>query len=321
MGAWLALGLVLAWRLHHPFLQGLRALRTWSVSRPGFGEGPPRWALPMLVIGFAGMLLFGIVAGMSGWLVVLFFGIFLLLSLGVARVRAEFAPVHMLYYTQPEWMLANLLGVNALGRRNLTALTSFYWLNRVQIHNPAPFQLEALQLSDRTGLAGRSAAELLLVGGVVATLVVFGGYLHFAYRDGAEEKFAAFHARWSGPESFGRLETWLTAGTSGRQSVHEAIGVFLGVGIIAVLFALRRTLAWCPFHPAGYALAMDIAMTWYWFPFALAWAIKLPVIRYLGIRGYRKSEAAAMGLIAGDFLIRAFFAGVSPLFGTVIGTW
>lgn len=316
MGAWLALGCFLIWGLREPLISRMRSLRHSSVLTA------PRqsvWPLLILCIGIAGIIAFSQAVGMSGWVALLFFGIYLLLSVNVARIRAEFAPVHMLWYTHPATTLNNLFGASVLGKQNLASLTSFYWLVRVQLANPTPLGQEGLILGERKGLSTSKVIWILLGVGLFAIMATFLGYLTIAYRDGAQAKFALTY--WIGVESFGHLETWRTIGTVPGERINEITGLSIGAGIMCLLFTLRRRLAWFPFHPAGYALAMDAAMTWYWFPFFIAWIIKFPILRYLGISSYRKTEALALGLIVGDFLARSIVALISISINVSLPTW
>lgn len=70
-----------------------------------------------------------------------------------------------------------------------------------------------------------------------------------------------------------------------------------GVGLVEaiVLVQLRNRWAWWPFHPA--ALAFPVRR--YGFSLLVVWAVKLLVIRYGGVRLYRRSLPLWYGFIVG----------------------
>ena len=70
--------------------------------------------------------------------------------------------------------------------------------------------------------------------------------------------------------------------------------------------ARQRLLPW-PFHPIGYALANTQSMDYMWMPFLIAWALKRLVLRYGGMRLYRRSLPFFLGLILGDYAVPALW--------------
>ena len=59
--------------------------------------------------------------------------------------------------------------------------------------------------------------------------------------------------------------------------------------------------------PVGYALANTPTMASTWMPFLIAWLCKALVLRYGGMRLYRRSLPFFLGLILGDFLNGGFW--------------
>ena len=68
-----------------------------------------------------------------------------------------------------------------------------------------------------------------------------------------------------------------------------------------------------PLHPAGYALAMNFGVDYYWFGLLLALIVKVAVQRYSGLRGYEKLRMAAFGIILGEFVAEGIWGGYSML--------
>ena len=84
--------------------------------------------------------------------------------------------------------------------------------------------------------------------------------------------------------------------------------IFLGMGIVFLLDFARFRAPWFPLHPAGYALAMNFGVDYYWFGLLAAFVVKGAVQRYSGLRGYRKLHAVALGVILGEFTVETVWA-------------
>jgi hypothetical protein len=78
---------------------------------------------------------------------------------------------------------------------------------------------------------------------------------------------------------------------------------FFGIGtaVTTFLIIMRHLYWWWPLHPIGYALAFSWNLMAYWLSILAAWAIKFPLMRYAGVRSYRKARPFFLGLILGEF--------------------
>ncbi len=56
-------------------------------------------------------------------------------------------------------------------------------------------------------------------------------------------------------------------------------------------------------------------MYWLWCPFMVAWFVKVLIIRYGGIKGYRTALPFFLGLVLGDYIASSLWA----LAGSVLG--
>ncbi|MHB1458332.1 MAG: DUF6784 domain-containing protein [Armatimonadota bacterium] len=70
---------------------------------------------------------------------------------------------------------------------------------------------------------------------------------------------------------------------------------------IVFLLAFARTI-WFgfPLHPIGYAFACAYSMEYIWNIVLLCWFVKFLVLRYGGLRMYRRSMPFFFGLVIGD---------------------
>lgn len=60
---------------------------------------------------------------------------------------------------------------------------------------------------------------------------------------------------------------------------------------------------WWPLHPLGYVVTQgDWGIKYLWFSVFLSFFIKRQVMRYGGVKAYRRARPLFMGLILGDFI-------------------
>ena len=258
-----------------------------------------RWAFVGLAGGLAGLVAFSMALGLSWWLAVLFFLIYLALALAITRMRAELGtPVHDLHFTGPDWALTDVLGTQGMAPGGLAAFSLFFWFNRAYRCHPMPFQLEAFKMAEQTG-AKRSGAgnemrgwfwALLLAGGF-GMLCAFWALLHNDYLYGI---------KWYDTSGWDRYAGWLKAPKPPNTSAALAIvGGFL---FAAFLQAMRVRFFWWPFHPLAYAVSGSWEMNLLWLPLFIAWLTKVLLLRYGGMRTYSGALPFFYGLILGQFI-------------------
>ena len=96
-----------------------------------------------IVIGLVYLIGFAYNMGLTTWIATLFFLIYLFLSVGITRMRAESgARAHDLHIMGADHTLAAFLGTRFSGRQNLTAITFFFFFNRAHRSHVMPHQFE-----------------------------------------------------------------------------------------------------------------------------------------------------------------------------------
>jgi hypothetical protein len=87
-------------------------------------------------------------------------------------------------------------------------------------------------------------------------------------------------------------------------------------GVLTVLLAvLRARLVWWPIGPIGLAMASTYAMDRIYFSVFLGWLVKALIVRFGGLRLYRKAVPFFLGLLLGEGL----FDGLAALWGLCFG--
>ena len=237
--------------------------------------------------------------GLSLWVVVAFFLLFLMMCIAMARIRAESGvPEHIMHVVSPQDSLVGLLGTRSFGPRNLSGLSLFVWFSYRKRNYLMPHQLEGFKIAEQTGFSSRPVFWFLILAtgmGILSAFIIFPQVL---YRYGAEARAGGMRA--VGWDSFNRLSDWLQ-----HPRTPDWIGngfLLLGLLLTFVLTFLRRTLLWWPFHPAGYALATSRCIDDYWFTIVFASTLKWVILRSGGARAYRQSLPFFLGLIVGDYI-------------------
>lgn len=289
--------------------------KAWRSSQRGVGEPiAMRTAIVGVLAGMLFLIIFAIRGGMSIWVASAFFVLYFILSIGISRIRAELgAPVHDLHFMGPERILVLTAGTRALGKRNLTLLSLFYWFNRAYRCHPMPHQLEGFKLAHHEHFQARKMFFVLLVGGVLGAISVWWILLHAFYKDGGSRGIASYAVGAFGREPFARLETWLIYPT--QTDIPALVAIFIGLGSTLSLLLLRTRFVWWSLHPLGYALADDYAMNWIWSSMFVGWLLKMLILRIGSIRTYKSTLPLFLGFIMGEFSAGCFWSIISLITG------
>ncbi len=310
IGAWYAFGLAL--------LYGLRG-HLAKVARTAFSrerttdQNEPlsyRVALVGLLAGCAVFVVFWYVAGMNIlWVLVVLFT-YLLLAMSITRARAEAGGQHTVWDLEP-MRLARLFDSRMIGPTTLATAAISHWYWRLNRSHVMPSQLEMMKLAQDHGMKLRSLVLPMLVAFALATACGMWACLHIFYTEGASAKCQGF-ALWTGVETFDWLNTSVTSGFRAELGRWWAIG---GSALFVVFLAWMRTrFAGFPLHPLGYCIGPGLL--WLWCPFFVAWLCKFVILRYGGLRLYRRTLPFFLGLVLGDYTMGAIWSLIG-VFGNV----
>ncbi len=94
--------------------------------------------------------------------------------------------------------------------------------------------------------------------------------------------------------------------------------LFLGAGggVMFFLMYMGTRFPWWPLHYVGFPIADTWAMAHIWFTVFIAWVLKINVLRYWGIKGYRTLIPLLMGFVLGQ----VFGAGIWIIVDFITGT-
>jgi hypothetical protein len=254
-----------------------------------------------VILGGLALVGFAVFAGMRPLTAILYLGILFVIVLTVARVRAELGlPTFELFLSGPDQVLQRVGGVRAWNRHELTAMSLFFWLTRTHRQFPMLAQVDALRIGRRTQMPLRGLAFVLMLASAVGIIAAFWAMLHVTYQIGYDS------ARFRGPAiwAFG-LEPWVQLThnlTDPAKRDIGAIGAYLfGAAFAVFLGAMRAGFLWWPFHPIGYMVSGSFGVFRLWLPIFVTWLIKGTLLRYGGLRAYRRALPFFIGLVLGEF--------------------
>lgn len=295
LGAYLGILVIALWlaRKH------LRAVFQVIVgSRRGTDDStePMRYRTAALgtVLGIVFLVGFCYRAGMSMSFVLAFFVIYFLIIFAFTRMRAELGPpAHGIPHFGPFQLIVSIVGSRRIPVQTLVASAPHWTHTKGFQSQPMPAYMESFKLADRSGLNTRNLWKVCLLATFVSVIVTFWAFLDLSYKWGGP-------GAWRGNLAYNVIERLLKqpVGTDGASLMSTAFGCIFVLGGTV----LRLRFLWWPLHPIAYPLAGYQFFAHLWFPFLVSWLIKAPLLKYGGIRAYRKSLPLFLGFILGDFV-------------------
>ncbi|MXV73716.1 hypothetical protein F4Z99_05485, partial [Candidatus Poribacteria bacterium] len=308
-GALLALLAIACWHARKHFASVLR-----QVVHPNRRESQTEalsYRSAVITLGICLLLLavFCIRGGMSLWAFAIYIGIYLMIVVGLTRMRAELGPpIHAIGYLTPQYMMISLLGTRRLRPGNLTMLSLMNWLSGASYASfrthPMPDQLEAFKLAERTGIRNRTMFAVLVIASLVGILSSLILYPYAIYSEGVAAGSEQIHA--GGADTYNFLSSWLVNPKPTDWLATSVLGLAFA-GNLGIMF-LRSRFVWCPLHPAGYVIGVAPGTTdVIWFPLLLAMITKWLILKHGGINAYRKAVPFFIGLVLGEALMGCFW--------------
>jgi len=263
-----------------------------------------------LIIGFAGIIIWLAIAGMSPWLAASVMGIYLFFiavvmsravnEAGLIITETSFLPTHLIQFVAP---------VSSWGAENttLTALVNTAFARDMRGVLLSPL-MDIQRMAGDVKLKRSALLGPFIAAGTVSFVVAAVVFLYVSYKLGNVSLYAYPDADAS--NMYGRAASAIR-GLDVRLDSSAGWGVVLGFVATTVMVRLRAILPWFPFNPLGYAMAPTWTMIVLWFPCLIAWLIKVPVMRYGGLKAYRRLRPFMLGMILGEFTMAMVWAVLS----------
>jgi len=262
------------------------------------------------ICGLAFLFVFSKQVGMTYTIIPFFFLIYFIIAIMITRIRAELGfLVHWLHIASPHYTLVSFLGTRRLGASNLTAFTMFRFFNRGYRSHPMPHQLEGFKLASLSGINLRRMSIGIMLSAVATAVLTFWIMLHLFYKYGADSGYFDVWATGLGREAFNQLQNWINYPTS--TNLFDLMAIFGGAAFGLLIMSVRTRLFWWPLHPLPYAMAGSWGMFNLWCPLFVAFLAKWTILKFGGLRSYRKAVPLFLGLALGDYAIGSILSILS----------
>lgn len=321
-GAFIALFFALLWvgRSHlGKLLRGAVGLSRGEDEREPMSSRLMVWGT---LVGFALILLWASQMKMALWLAAAYFGLLLGWAVVYARIRAEAGVASMwaFPFDQHPQLITAAVGsrglVNGSDASNMVMLSLFGWFSRGYFPSLTGYIIENEKLAEETGVPPRQVPWLMLMAFAVGML---GGYfvtLHSYYSVGANVLHGGTSS--GGYNVRSAMAVWNGAAAAikapGPPDTSHLFGVLAGGLVTIGLVAARRLWLRFPFHPLGYAMALNYGYA-LWGPFLVAWLVKIIIDRLGGAEWYRKLMPFFLGLTIGDLVAGGVLWIIMGIFG------
>ena len=319
----------------------------WAVARKAIGLGggaggdhaEPVWAARLFLLAFAGFT--AVLVGAFGldWFVALAYALTLMVFFLVfTRVVCEAGVPFLQAGWQPAQLLANTLGLSALGAAPLVMI---YYLGVILSQDPReclmPFAANAFKMAENTGvkrlrLAGVGFVVIAVALGVGLLATCWGMYNFGSTKDSWAQMVVGINVGEAARGVNTLVETGQYASTTAASGLEKIpliadnVGKgkelgWIAVGLVAVVvFSLIR------FRWAGFYLHPIIFLVWdtypanrVWMSFFIGWIAKELVVRFGGGRVYQNLKPLFIGLIMGELLAVAVTLSVGWIYHLTTG--
>jgi hypothetical protein len=308
VGGWLLLGGLLLWTA----LKRARRVLTSAEADPEEAR-QVRWALIGLIIGTIVIGAWFMAAGMSLGIMILALLMQYLCLVTLTRIVSSAGLFWFLMSWVPCDVLVQNLGTAVVGHSNLTGVYLLQGGQEVQT-SQMPVIMDSMRIGHSSRLPlGRMIAAIggaTVVAIIVSTLV---GMPMIYHKGGVSMTEVSGWSGWLYP----RLQRQLDA--MDKRINYSLIFTIVGAAVTLFLVQMNRSFLWWRLSPIGYLLSSRAASALIAHSIFIGWLISGLVLRYGGLRPYRKFRPVFLGMILGEFATAGFWLIVDAIFGGKVG--
>ena len=303
-GGTIMLSLLLLWQSRRAIVRAFGSLVGRGEPAEPLDPVSPRTAALLLLLSGAFLGAWALHAGMALWAFVAVMGIFFAYSLAMARLVSAAGVYVPDAGMVPRDLLIGLTGEAVHSPVTLTMLTYLQGtLMREWKVNFLHYDLNDLKILHSARTPGRTAALALLLAVLLMLLVAPMASLHAAYTHGAAN-FDPSAFSGMADDHFGRLADSLRSPQP--PTPFLALGLVCGGAVMLVLSWLHLNFLWWRVSPIGFIMAG----TWglndrLWTNALLAWLTVSLLVRFGGLRLYRRARPVFLGMALGYCVIMA----------------
>ncbi len=301
-GAFIGLFLTAAW-VARGYLK-----EVWhEITRTGTKDRrlvPQRLAFFGLVSSLLALGGIGVALGMPFFFVLIYTLLFLAFSIAMTRLRAQLGPPsHEMAFMGPTQLVLAFRGSQGMGDSLIARMvTTFHFMNRIHRSHPMPHQLESIKLAELHHMNQRVMFAALILATITGSIFGHIIRIYLGYR---------FVPGDVGGETTNVVRT--ISDHPQPANIAAMAAVMSSLFFVLLLDFIRFRVPGFPFHPAGYALAMNFGVDYFWFGLLIVLCVKVFIQRYYGLKGYEKLRMVAFGIILGEFCAEGIWATVAMI--------
>lgn len=297
----------------------LKAVFLYSIGREKEPESSSEFPIKPKTAFFGSILSFVLLVAFSAILLnlsvgmgILFFLLFVLFVMALARIRAESGlPLMQAHGTMfDSAVITELLGSQRVGSSNVGAFGFFIPFTYGSLQSTGAYVLESLKMADECDIDKRRLTVFLVLVLIVAAVVSMVPQLTTIYTIGGVNT-----------ATFGQHLSRLAV-SAADISVNPKEGNLVGIMYIVVgavistfLYYIRGLFVWWPFHPLGLIIAVHERAKWLWPSMFIAWIVKFLMNKYGGRSVVEKGYAFAIGVIVGISTVNGLFSLIGAILG------
>lgn len=235
-------------------------------------------------------------AGMTPTVLIPFVGLYLVLSLGVAKIVSMAGLISLRWPWEPNKMMMGTFGSDRMGMSNFAVLSVIEALHCIWKGFALSGASNAARMGDELEGSRRVVGRATMLAGVGAIVLGVVSLVVLGYVQGAEN-FRNFVFQRSNRFTY----ELITAAVTNPKPVLGEEMAFCGAGflITMLLTYLMYRFTWWPLHPLGSTISFSWPIRASAFSIFIAWAVKAVLLQVGGISLYRRSQSLFVGLLVG----------------------
>jgi hypothetical protein len=325
VGGWLMMAVLLLWtaRSHLATLWHEAVHPNATDSKHAHEPFSARFVILGLLLSSAGVMAWCWYSGINPVAALLFFTLFALASLVLARLVVEGGMLFpQLTFAPLEVLTGGFMGAGAIGAASLTKLSFMQpMLFSDMKTNLLPGFLHTLKISHDLGLERRQSRRLMLA--VATAIIVSLAVTVFAtvatlYSAGGLSGYKWF-------TQTGTQSTFKNAATMLKQQpgIEPLNWVWLSSGgaLVWLMAFARARFLWFPLHPLAFLISTGYPISRLWFSFFVGWIVKSLLLRFGGQDSVARVRPFMIGLILGNVAAMMAWMIFGFFWGTQISYW
>ena len=251
------------------------------------------------IVCFLWLWLWWYLAGMQWWLPPVILVVAFVIFLAITRLVIEGGVPTANASLIPQTAVVRLLGTSVLTPQSIVCMgLCFTWIADLRVIM-LPFMAHGVRMADAVRMRRRSLPWLITVTTLVAMVVTTVVLFYLCYREGGINLNSWFFVGGGCKRSAQFAHHFITKPVTWDGGQVPALWGCVAAGGVSVAFLsiMRVTFTWWPLNPIGLPFWIPG-----WASVMVAWVIKFLVLKYGGVRLFRKLKPIFMGFILGQFL-------------------